>query len=74
MKKRRRLRKPIRWAVRFVCYAAVEIVADLTVIGAILYYFGEMYIMAALGACLGLNAVAEYFFFKDEFCRKRVKE
>lgn len=74
MKKRRRLRKPIRWAVRFVCYAAVAIVADLTVIGAILYYFGEMYIMAALGACLGLNAVTEYFFFKDEFCRKRARE
>ena len=46
MKKRRRLRKPIRWALRFVCYAVAAIVADLTVIGAILYYFGDMYIMA----------------------------
>lgn len=74
MKKRRRLRKPIRWALRFVCYIAVAIAADLTVIGAVLYYFGDLYIMAALGACLGLNAVTEYFFFKDEFRRKRVRE
>lgn len=74
MKKRRRLRKPIRWAVRFVCYAVAAIVADLTVIGAILYYFGDMYIMAALGVCLGVNILAEYFFFKDEFRRKVVKE
>ena len=70
MKKRRRLRKPIRWALRFVCYAVAAIVADLTVIGAILYYFGDMYIMAALG----VNILTEYFFFKDEFCRKVVKE
>lgn len=70
MKKRRRLRKPIRWVLRFVCYA----VADLTVIGAILYYFGDMCIMAALGVCLGVNIFAEYFFFKDEFRRKQVQE
>lgn len=74
MKKRRRLRKPIRWALRFVCYAVAAIVADLTVIGAILYYFGDMYIMAALGVCLGVNILTEYFFFKDEFRRKVVKE
>lgn len=74
MKKRRRLRKPIRWALRFVCYAVAAIVADLTVIGAILYYFGDIYIMAALGVCLGVNILAEYFFFKDEFCRKRARE
>ena len=74
MKKRRRLRKPIRWAVRFVCYAVAAIVADLTVIGAILYYFGDMYIMAALGVCLGVNILTENFFFKDEFRRKVVKE
>ena len=72
MKKRRRLRKPIRLAVRFTCYAAVAIVADLTIIGAVLYYFGDLYIMAALGVCLGLNALTEYFFFKDEF-RRRAK-
>lgn len=53
MKKRRRLRKPIRWALRFVCYAVAAIVADLTVIGAILYYFGDMYIMAALACAWG---------------------
>ena len=70
MKKRRRLRKPIRWALRFVCYAVAAIVADLTVIGAILYYFGDMYIMAALG----VNILTEYFLFKDEFRRKVVKE
>ena len=70
MKKRRRLRKPIRWALRFVCYAVAAIVADLTVIGAILYYFGDMYIMV----CLGVNVLTEYFFFKDEFRRKVVKE
>ena len=76
MKKRRRLRKPIRWALRFVCYAVAAIVADLTVIGAILYYFGDMYIMAALAPCVGLgvNVLTEYFFFKDEFRRKVVKE
>lgn len=74
MKKRRRLRKPIRWALRFTGYAVAAIVADLTVIGAILYYFGDMYIMAALGVCLGVNILAEYFFFKDEFRRKVVKE
>ena len=74
MKKRRRLRKPIRWALRFVCYAVAAIVADLTVIGAILYYFGDMHIMAALGVCLGVNILTEYFFFKDEFRRKVVKE
>lgn len=74
MKKRRRLRKPIRWALRFTGYAVAAIVADLTVIGAILYYFGDMYIMVALGVCLGVNILAEYFFFKDEFRRKRVKE
>ena len=74
LKKRRRLRKPIRWALRFVCYAVAAIVADLTVIGAILYYFGDMYIMTALGVCLGVNILAEYFFFKDEFRRKVVKE
>ena len=74
MKKRRRLRKPIRWALRFVCYAVAAIVADLTVIGAILYYFGDMYIMTALGVCLGVNVLTEYFFFKDEFRRKVVKE
>ena len=51
MKKRRRLRKPIRWALRFTGYTVVAIVADLTVIGAILYYFGDLYIMAALGVC-----------------------
>ena len=64
MKKRRRLRKPIRWALRFVCYA----------VAAILYYFGDMYIMTALGVCLGVNVLTEYFFFKDEFRRKVVKE
>lgn len=74
MKKRRRLRKPIRWALRLVCYAVAAIVADLTVIGAILYYFGDLYIMAALGVCLGVNILTEYFFFKDEFRRKVVKE
>ena len=74
MKKRRRLRKPIRWALRFTGYAVAAIVADLTVIGAILYYFGDMYIMAALGVCLGVNVLTEYFFFKDEFRRKVVKE
>ena len=74
MKKRRRLRKPIRWALRFVCYAVAAIVADLTVIGVILYYFGDMYIMTALGVCLGVNVLTEYFFFKDEFRRKVVKE
>ena len=68
MKKRRRLRKPIRWALRFVCYAVAAIVA------AILYYFGDMYIMTALGVCLGVNVLTEYFFFKDEFRRKVVKE
>lgn len=73
MKKRRRLRKPIRWALRFVCYAVAAIVADLTVIGAILYYFVDMHIMAALGVCLGVNILTEYFFFKDEFRRKVVK-
>ena len=73
-KKRRRVGKPIRWALRFVCYAVAAIVADLTVIGAILYYFGDMYIMAALGVCLGVNILTEYFFFKDEFRRKVVKE
>lgn len=74
MKKRRRLRKPIRWALRFTGYAVAAIVADLTVIGAILYYFGDMYIMAALDVCLGVNILTEYFFFKDEFRRKVVKE
>ena len=74
MKKRRRLRKPIRWVLRFVCYAVAAIVADLTVIGAILYYFGDMYIMTALGVCLGVNILTEYFFFKDEFRRKQVQE
>ena len=74
MKKRRRLRKPIRWALRFTGYTVAAIVADLTVIGAILYYFGDLYIMAALGVCLGVNILAEYFFFKDEFRRKVVKE
>ena len=31
-------------------------------------------IMAALGVCLGVNILTEYFFFKDEFRRKVVKE
>lgn len=74
MKKRRRLRKPIRWALRFTGYTVAAIVADLTVIGAILYYFGNMYIMSALGMCLGVNVLAEYIFFKDEFRRKQVQE
>ena len=71
MKKRRRLRKPIRWALRFTGYAVAAIVADLTVIGAILYYFGDMYIMAALGMCLGVNILTEYLFFRDEFCKEK---
>lgn len=54
-----------------MCYAVAAIVADLTVIGAILYYFGDMYIMAALGVCLGVNILAEYFFFRDEFCKEK---
>ena len=33
-----------------------------------------MYIMAALGVCLGVNILTEYFFFRDEFRRKVVKE
>ena len=57
-----------------MCYAVAAIVADLTVIGAILYYFGDMYIMTALGVCLGVNILTEYFFFKDEFRRKQVQE
>ena len=71
MKKCRRLRKPIRWALRFTGYAVAAIVADLTVIGAILYYFGDMYIMAALGMCLGGNILTEDFFFRDEFCKEK---
>ena len=71
MKNRRRVRKPIRGALRFTGYVVAAIVADLTVIGAILYYFGDMYIMAALGVCLGVNILAEYFFFRDEFCKEK---
>lgn len=72
MKKRRRLRKSIRLALKFTGYVAAAMLADLMAMGAILYYFGDLYILSALGVCLVINGVTEYLFFKDEF-RRRAK-
>lgn len=77
MKKRRRLRKPIRWTLKGIGYLAAAEFLDLMAMGAALYYFGERcaewYFLPVVGVCLALNALLWLFVFQGEFERKRVR-
>lgn len=65
MKKRRRLRKPIRMVLKGITYSVIAAVADVAVISAALY-LGDYALWPAIGTSLLLNVGLEYLFFRKE--------
>ena len=66
MKKRKRLRKPIRIVMRFVVYAVVAAIADLMVICTFLQLTDNAQTPIVVGTCLLLNVFLQYLVFRDE--------
>lgn len=64
--KRRRLRKPIRIALKIITYVVIAAAMDLATISTFLYWFGSGYLLSGVGTSLLINVILEYLFFRNE--------
>ncbi len=69
--KNRRLKKPIRMALRFTVYAVTAAVADLMVVCTFLQMLENVQTPIIVGTCLAMNIALQYLFFRREACIER---
>ncbi len=68
--KRRRLRKPIRIALKIITYVVIAAAMDLATISTFLYWLGSGYLLCGVGTSLLINVILEYLFFRNEMCEE----
>lgn len=73
-KKRRRLRKPIRIALKIIAYVGTAAVMDLATISTFLYWIGSGALFYGIGTSMLVNLILEYLFFHREMHREWIEE